>query len=43
MAQLDLIIVDDNVMQQKVTKFIEENLDETLYPGDERKIFTEQD
>ena len=41
MAQLDLIIVDDNVMQQKVTKFIEENLDETLYPGDERKIFTE--
>lgn len=41
MAQLDLIIVDDNVMQQKVTKFIEENLNETLYPGDERKIFTE--
>lgn len=41
MAELDLFVVDDAAIQQEVTQYIEENLDETLYPGDERKIFTE--
>ena len=41
MAALDLFVVDENEIQQEVTEYIEENIDETLYPGDERKIFTE--
>lgn len=41
MAELDLFVVDDNAIQEKTTKFIEQKLDEPLYAGDERKIFTE--
>jgi phage-related baseplate assembly protein len=41
MAELDLFVVDDAAIQQEVTEHIEDNLNETLYPGDERKIFTE--
>ena len=41
MAALDLFVVDETEIQQDVTEYIEENIDETLYPGDERKIFTE--
>ncbi len=41
MAELDLFVVDDNDIQEKTTKYIEGELDEPLYGGDERKIFTE--
>jgi len=41
MANLDLIVVDDLEVHDAVVDYIEKNLDETLYAGDERKIFAE--
>lgn len=41
MANIDLILIDDLEIHNKIVSYIEENLDETLYPGDERKIFAE--
>ena len=41
MANIDLFVVDDEVIHSAIVDFVEKNLDETLYPGDERKIFLE--
>lgn len=41
MANIDLFVVDDEEIHNLVVDYVEENLDETLYPGDERKIFLE--
>lgn len=41
MANIDLFVVDDEVIHNEIVKYVEENIDETLYPGDERKIFIE--
>ena len=41
MANIDLFVVDDEEIHNLVVGYVEENLDETLYPGDERKIFLE--
>ena len=41
MANIDLFVVDDEVIHNTIVDFVEKNLDETLYPGDERKIFLE--
>ena len=41
MADIDLFVVDDEEIHNLVVDYVEENLDETLYPGDERKIFLE--
>ena len=39
MAELDLIVVDDLDIEEEVKDFVEDNISETLYPGDERSIF----
>lgn len=41
MANIDLFVVDDEVVHNAIVDYVEKNLDETLYPGDERKIFIE--
>lgn len=41
MANIDLFVVDDEVIHNDIVDFVEKNIDETLYPGDERKIFIE--
>jgi phage-related baseplate assembly protein len=41
MANIDLFVVDDEEIHNLVVDYVEKNLDETLYPGDERKIFLE--
>ena len=41
MADIDLFVVDDEEIHNIVVDYVEKNLDETLYPGDERKIFLE--
>lgn len=41
MASIDLFVVDDEVVHNAIVDYVEKNLDETLYPGDERKIFIE--
>lgn len=41
MANIDLFVVDDEVVHNTIVDYVEKNLDETLYPGDERKIFIE--
>ncbi len=41
MADLDLYIVDDEEIHNMLVNYVEENIDEKLYPGDERKIFME--
>ena len=41
MASIDLFVVDDEVVHNTIVDYVEKNLDETLYPGDERKIFIE--
>ena len=41
MADLDLIVVDDLEIHKKLVDGLESGLNETLYPGDERKIFAE--
>lgn len=41
MANIDLFVVDDEEIHNLIVDFVEKNLDETLYPGDERKIFLE--
>ena len=41
MADIDLFVVDDEEIHNLVVDYVEEKLDETLYPGDERKIFLE--
>lgn len=41
MAQLDLFNVDDQEIYDKITGYVEDKLGETLYAGDERKIFLE--
>lgn len=41
MADIDLFVVDDEEIHNIVVDYVEEKLDETLYPGDERKIFLE--
>lgn len=41
MANIDLFVVDDEVVHNAIVDYVEKNLDETLYPGDERKIFLE--
>lgn len=41
MAKLDLIIIDDQEEHDNIMDFLEKEFDETLYPGDERKIFAE--
>ena len=41
MANIDLFVVDDEEIHNLIVDYVEKNLDETLYPGDERKIFLE--
>lgn len=41
MADLDLIVVDDLEVHKQLVDGLESGLNETLYPGDERKIFAE--
>ena len=41
MANIDLFVVDDEIIHNSIVDYVEKNLDETLYPGDERKIFIE--
>ena len=41
MANIDLFVVDDEVIHNKIVDYVEKNIDETLYQGDERKIFLE--
>ena len=41
MANIDLFVVDDEEIHNLIVDYVEENIDETLYPGDERKIFLE--
>ena len=41
MADIDLFVVDDEVIHNMVVDYVEDELDETLYQGDERKIFLE--
>ena len=41
MANIDLFVVDDEVIHNKIVNYVEKNIDETLYPGDERKLFLE--
>lgn len=41
MAELDLILVDDQEILNNIVAKVESKLDETLYPGDERRIFLE--
>lgn len=41
MANIDLFVVDDEVIHNTIVDYVEKNIDETLYPGDERKIFME--
>ena len=41
MANIDLFVVDDEVIHNKIVNYVEKNIDETLYQGDERKIFLE--
>ena len=41
MAELDLFNVDDQEIHDEIVGFVEDRLEETLYPGDERKIFLE--
>ncbi len=41
MAELDLFNVDDQEIYDRIVGYIEGKLDETLYPGDERKIYAE--
>ena len=41
MANIDLFVVDDEEIHNLVVDYVEKELDETLYQGDERKIFLE--
>jgi phage-related baseplate assembly protein len=41
MAKIDLFVVDDEIIHNEIVDYVEKNIDETLYPGDERKIFIE--
>lgn len=41
MANIDLFVVDDEVIHNEIVDYVEKHLDETLYQGDERKIFLE--
>ena len=41
MANIDLFVVDDELIHNMVVDYVEKELDETLYQGDERKIFLE--
>ena len=41
MANIDLFVVDDESIHNEIVDYVEKNIDETLYPGDERKIFIE--
>ncbi len=41
MAELDLFNVDDQEIHDEIVGYIEDHIEETLYPGDERKIFAE--
>lgn len=41
MADIDLFVVDDEEIHNLVVDYVEKELDETLYQGDERKIFLE--
>lgn len=41
MANIDLFVVDDEAIHNEIVNYVEKNIDETLYPGDERKIFIE--
>ncbi len=41
MANIDLFVVDDEVIHNKIVKNVEKDIDEPLYAGDERKIFLE--
>lgn len=41
MANIDLFVVDDLDIHDKIVQYVENNINETLYPGDERKIFLE--
>lgn len=38
---LDLFVVDDLDVHKEIVEYIEENINEELYPGDERKIYME--
>lgn len=41
MAKIDLFVVDDEEIHNLIVDYVEGKLDETLYQGDERKIFLE--
>lgn len=41
MANIDLFLVEDLNIHDRIVSYVEKNLDETLYQGDERKIFVE--
>lgn len=41
MANIDLFVVDDKEIHNLIVNYVEKELDETLYQGDERKIFME--
>ena len=41
MANIDLFVVDDEEIHNQIVDYVEKNIDETLYQGDERKIFLE--
>lgn len=41
MAELDLFVVEDIDVQNAIVDYVTQNLNETLYPGDERKIYME--
>lgn len=41
MAELDLFVVEDVDVQNAIVDYVTQNLNETLYPGDERKIYME--
>lgn len=41
MANIDLFVVDDKEIHNLIVDYVEGELDETLYQGDERKIFME--
>lgn len=41
MANIDLFVVDDKEIHNLIVESVEKELDETLYQGDERKLFLE--
>ena len=41
MSKLDLFLIDDQALHDRIVGFLERELNETLYAGDERKIFSE--